>query len=367
MFTPARFVLALSLFAACGGGDGDTPSIDATPADAPADAGRDWSALDQAVAAALTANGNTAAGLIIFDAQDRELHRATWNGFAIDQRVAIASASKMISGLLLFDVIRTGELTLDSTTGAVLGWTGPNATITLRHLLSFTSGLPRDHACTGQAGVTLAACVDAIGAEALVTAPGVRYDYGSTHLHVAARMAEVATGMSWAALFRARLADPLGLPPEVAYFTFPRQAVGTTNPLAAGGLRASMAEYAPLLRLIFHRGVTANLTVGTAALFAAQATEPYPDARIGGSPAEGHGLDWHYGLTAWLECTPPAVDCPVLSSAGAFGFTPWLDREHGYYAILGMQLDTTGADGIANFALELEQEIQPLILAQLGR
>ena len=30
---------------------------------------------------------------------------------------------------------------------------------------------------------------------------------------------------------------------------------------------------------------------------------------------------------AWLECPPPAVNCAVLSSPGAFGFTPWLDRD----------------------------------------
>lgn len=367
MVRSAVFLLALSSFAACGGGDGDTPTPDAGPDAAPDAAGPDWSALDAAVAAALAANGNTPAGIIIFDAQDRELHRATWHGFAIDQRVAIASASKLVSGLVLFDVVRTGELTLDSTTGQVLGWTGPKAAITLRHLLSFTSGLPRDHACISQAGVTLAACVDALAAEAPVAAPGARYDYGSTHLHVAARMAEVATGRSWAQLFRERLAGPLALPAEVAYFTYPRQSLGTQNPLIAGGLRASMAEYAPMLRLVFHRGASATLTVGTAATFAAQASEPYPGAVIGVSPAAGHGLPWHYGLTAWLECPPPASDCPRLSSAGAFGFTPWLDREHGYYAILGMQLDTTGADGIANFALDLEQIVQPLILAQLGR
>ncbi|MBL8622745.1 MAG: beta-lactamase family protein [Myxococcales bacterium] len=358
--------IALSLNPACGGGDGDT-SVDATPADAAPDAAPAWAAVDEAVGAALTANGNTAAGLIIFDADDHELHRATWNGFAIDQRVAIASASKMISGLVLFDVVRTGQLTLDSTTGGVLGWTGPNAAITLRDLLSFTSGLPRDHACTSQAGVTLAECVAAIAAEPLVAAPGTRFDYGSTHLQVAARMAEVATGRTWAELFRARLADPLGLPAEVAYFTFPRQSLGQQNPLVAGGLRASMAEYAPMLRLVFHRGVTSALTVGTAEAFAAQATEPHPGATIGVSPAAGHGLDWHYGLTAWLECPPPATACPRLSSAGAFGFTPWVDREHGYYAILGMQLDTTGTDGIANFALDVEQAVQPLIVAELAR
>lgn len=367
MRSPGRFALTLSLLAACGGGDGDTPSIDAGESDSAVDAGDAWAAVDQAVVDALTANGSTPAGLLVFDAQDRLVHTGAWNGFAADQRVAIASASKLVSGLVVFDVIRTGQLTLDSTTGEILGWTGPTAAITLRHLLSFTSGLPREHTCTSQAGITLAACVDAIAAEAPVAAPGARYDYGSTHLQVAARMAEVATGRTWNQLFRERLADPLRLPSEVSYFTFPRQGVGAQNPLVAGGMRASMREYAPILGLAFHRGVTPALTIGTAASFTAQASEPYPDAVIGVSPVAIHGIDWHYGLTAWLQCPPPARDCPVLSSPGAFGFTPWLDREHGYYAILGMQLEPTANEGIVNFAVQLEQTIAPLIIAALPR
>ena len=54
---------------------------------------------------------------------------------------------------------------------------------------------------------------------------------------------------------------------------------------------------------------------------------------------EKAGLDFHYGLASWTECAPPAVNCPVISSPGAFGFTPWVDREDGYYAIIGMEVD----------------------------
>ena len=107
-------------------------------------------------------------------------------------------------------------------------------------------------------------------------------------------------------------------------------------------------------------------TIGTPALFDAQASEPYPDAVIGQSPVAGHGLPYHYGLAAWLECAPPATACPVLSSPGAFGFTPWLDRATGYYAILGMELDGTPGDGIVNFAVTLEQALRPLIAARLA-
>ncbi len=38
--------------------------------------------------------------------------------------------------------------------------------------------------------------------------------------------------------------------------------------------------------------------------------------------------------------------------------SPWVDREHGYYAILGMQFRVMAHQG---FGVKLEQELQPLI------
>ncbi len=101
-------------------------------------------------------------GLAIYDAQGVKRFEKMYGTFAPDQRVAIASASKMVAGLTMLRLVDQGFLTLDSTTGAVLGWTGPQGAITLRQLLSFTSGLPREAPCTLLQDITLADCVDAI-------------------------------------------------------------------------------------------------------------------------------------------------------------------------------------------------------------
>jgi CubicO group peptidase (beta-lactamase class C family) len=280
--------------------------------------------------------------------------------------VAVASSSKLVSGMVIFDAIRRGELTLDSTTGQVLGWTGPNAAITLRQLLSFTSGLARGATCTLNPLITLAACVNDIGDAAVMADPGTRFDYGSTHLQVAARMVEVGSGKTWSQLFADTLRTPLGLPADVTYFTLPKQQLGMMNPLVAGGMRASTNEYAPLLGLAFHRGSTRGITVGTPALFDEMAREPYPNATIGSSPVMQIGLSYHYGLTAWLMCDTPAAGCAELSSPGAFGFTPWFDRAAGYYAILGMELSGDAVDtGVVDFSVKLQQQLAPLIRAQL--
>lgn len=51
-----------------------------------------------------------------------------------DQRVGVASTTKIASSLLLLALISNDELRLNSTTGEVLGWTGTKGTITIEML-----------------------------------------------------------------------------------------------------------------------------------------------------------------------------------------------------------------------------------------
>jgi CubicO group peptidase (beta-lactamase class C family) len=361
-----KHVLLLGVFAGClaacgGGGDGGGTSPPPSPPPATPDPFAD---VDRAASAAFSAQGIAGMGVSVYDAQGVKRFEKMYGAFAAEQRIAIASSSKLVAGLTILRLVDQGFLTLDSTTGTVLGWTGPQADITLRQLLSFTSGLPPEAPCTLLANLTLAQCVGLIADMTPVAAPGTRYDYGSTHLQVAARMAEVVTGQPWANIFEAQLKGPLGLPAGMLWYTAPRQAQGTINPLIAGGLRATMNEYAKVLQLEYDRGVYQGNRLIADALFTAQATEPYPTAVIGNSPFQKIGLDYHYGLASWLECAPPATNCAVQSSPGAFGFTPWVDRDGGYYAIIAMEVDESQS-GVVAFSVNLAQELKPLIRTAL--
>lgn len=359
---------AAALAAAACSGTSAPLEPDAAPAPPDADPAVVWAEIDRLTSSAVASAAVPGLGLAIYDASDRKVFEKMYGDFHPDREVAIASSSKLVSGLVLLDVVADGLLSLDSTTGTILGWTGPKAEITLRHLLSFTSGLPADHSCTRNSTLTLAECVAAIAEGTLVATPGSRFDYGSSHLAVAGRMAEVATGKLWAQLFSERLTTPLGLPSSVKYFTAPRQQLGTTNPLIAGGMRASMNQYAKLLAIAYHRGSYGGVSIASPALFDAQASEPFPGAVIGESPFQRLGVNFHYGLASWLECPPPATDCQVLSSPGAFGFTPWFDRATGYYAIIGTEVvDLGGANGIVAFAVNLAQALKPEIAKALGK
>jgi CubicO group peptidase (beta-lactamase class C family) len=352
-----RLCTVVALIAAC---RGDRP----TPVEPPIT--DRWAVVDSVTRAMITANPSYGQLTVsVYDDRDARVYERSYGGFSPTANIAVASASKLVAGTLLLELVGRGELSLASTTGQVLGWTGQAGTISLRHLLSFTSGLPPEAACTFNALSTLEACVATIAQQPLVAAPGTRYDYGSTHLHVAARMAEVVTGRTWRQLFRERLANPLGLPADVEFYTFPNTALGLANPLVAGGLRASARDYARLLGLVYHKGRLGNVTVGTPALFDEQAREPYPAVTIGSSPALRQGWSFRYGLTAWLQCATPASGCAVISSPGAFGFTPWLDREAGYYATIAMEegIGSGAAFGTA-LAVLLEPHIRTALAAR---
>src|SRR6185369_5141868 len=208
--------------AACGGG-GDAGG---TPPPSPPPATPDpFADVDRAASAAFTAQGLTGMGVAIYDAQGVKRIEKMYGTFAPDQRIAIASSSKLIAGLTILRLVDQGFLTLDSTTGGVLGWTGPQGAITLRQLLSFTSGMQPEAPCTSLPNISLADCVQSIAQMDLVATPGTRYDYGSTHLQVAARMAEVATGSAWADIFNSQLKTPLALGPDMIFYTAPRQMI----------------------------------------------------------------------------------------------------------------------------------------------
>jgi serine-type D-Ala-D-Ala carboxypeptidase/endopeptidase len=283
-----------------------------------------------------------------------------YGNFLPDTRVPIASASKLVSGVTLFRLMDAGYLTLDSTTSQVLGWTGDEGAISLRELLAFTSGLAPENRCTYDSTVTLEQCVAIVSQTEMIAAPGTEFDYGSVHLSVAGRMAEVATGRSWNELFAQELREPLGLSADIQYYSNPLKPADTDNPLLAGGLIMSMNDYERILHLVFDNGVWEGSPLLARGIFDTQAVEPYPDVVIGKSPAP----DLRYGLTAWLDCSTPQTGCHQISSPGAFGFTPWIDRDAGYYAILGMQ-DMNNYK--THFGGHLQRQLAPLIVQALQK
>ncbi len=130
----------------------------------------------------------------------------------VPAEVALGSLRKWTTAAVVISLVDDGTLALDAPVGRWLpAWEG-RPEVTLRRLLSHTSGLPmRPPAGTCRDLGDLAACVDAIAGVPPSFEPGTRFGYSTTGFHVAARVAEVAGGADFETLFRQRLAGPLGL------------------------------------------------------------------------------------------------------------------------------------------------------------
>ncbi len=156
--TALVFTLALALLAAAQRSPAAVPEA--------------FKAIDATTRAAFEQQGLSGMGLSIYDAQGNKVFEQMYGDFAADRRIPIASASKLVAGLTILRLVDQGKLSLDSTTGQVLGWKGPQGAITLKQLLSFTSGLPPRDACTLRPGITLAECVSSLSKLKLVARAG---------------------------------------------------------------------------------------------------------------------------------------------------------------------------------------------------
>jgi CubicO group peptidase (beta-lactamase class C family) len=275
----------------------------------------------------------------------------------------IGSAAKFYSGVTIMRLVEAGVLNLDDHPHRYLQyWTrdpsDPRSRVTLQQLLSFTSGFNAeelDDGCITDPATTIAACAREYYERGLGSPPGSAFAYGPAHLQIAAAMAEAATGKPFATLFAEQVAAPAGMSPATDYV-----APSRSNPRVAAGVHSTADDGARFLQALLDGRLIRNV-------------DAYLADRTGGLPAlnqPGATLSfgqWRYALSVWRECdeSPFSAACAsqrTISSPGAFGWTPWVDFDRGYWGLIAMQEGFSGSLE----SVRLEQELQPLIARALG-
>ncbi|GAB3409539.1 beta-lactamase family protein [Massilia agilis] len=122
----------------------------------------------------------------------------------------IASTTKLLTSTVLMQLVGEGRIDLDAPVArniedAPAEW----STMTVRHLVSHTSGLPRVPAPPSLA--TPREAVEYAKKQKLAAAPGEVAAYGSVDFSIVAYIIEKVTGKQLEALFAERLAKPLGM------------------------------------------------------------------------------------------------------------------------------------------------------------
>ena len=298
------------------------------------------------------------------------------------QLVAVASGSKWIAGATILRLVDAGafphgldtkasELLTDTSTGQP--WSGNMGDITLRDLLSFTSGIQGDDPNADvQVPLTfsLADAVQAIYADdsASASAPNSYFDYGNSHLRIAARMAEVATGKGWDQIFKEQLHDPMQWG---ANSVFDTAHPTCQNPDPAGDLSCTGVDYMRFVAMELRGGVDNGAAFLQPATWTAQRTDGYgPSTTISGSPY----MSWfnspiHYGLCNWIGTAngqPESASNPAIwyGSTGAFGWCPWVTADGTYGAIIETRQSDQGKGEISE---TLKTQLDPLIRAALAQ
>nr|WP_262423130.1 serine hydrolase [Brevundimonas denitrificans] len=138
-------------------------------------------------------------------------------------------------------------------------------------------------------------------------------------------------------MFEQRLAGPLAM--RSSRWTHPvgRARCQVTNPNLQSGLVTTIEDYGRFLTMIASGGIfegrriLSRRTVDEMTRLQTGSAELVMPAGRAAENVAG------YGLGAWCERALPDGRCTLLSSPGALGAYPWIDRESGAYGVFFMQ------------------------------
>lgn len=293
-----------------------------------APAAPDFSVLEPKIAAFLSESALPGAGLYL--ARDGVvLYEAYFGTYDETTTVALASATKWLSGATLVALVDREKLRLDDPASRyVPELVDAKASITVRQLFNHTSGFPAEFLPGSGPFTTLEEAARKLAEAPLESEPGCAFKYGGVSMQVGGRVAEVAGGKSWRVLFDECIAGPLGL----EHTKYGKLGL-SENPSIAGGGVSSLREYARFLQMLVDGGKHGEVQV-----LSPEAVELLLTDHIGSATglratrprlAEGSG----YGVGCWVESKDAAGRTLVASSPGAFGFVPWIDREKNLVAV----------------------------------
>ena len=270
----------------------------------------------------------------------------------------IASMSKPILGTLMLMLQDDGLLNVDDPVEKYLPEfknlktaDGKPANLTIRQLLTHTSGMGEISAEQARNAKTLADVIPLYVAKPVAFTPGSKWVYCQSGINTAGRIAEVVTKTPLDKLLQDRLFGPLGMTDTTFYLTekqMPRLAksykrtpagelelteIGFLNgksatdhsrfPAPNGGLFSTATDYSRFCRMILRGGELDGKRYLKAETVKQMTTLQTGDLKTGFAPGHGWGLGWcvvrePQGITAMLS---PGSH----GHGGAFGTQAWID------------------------------------------
>jgi CubicO group peptidase (beta-lactamase class C family)/glyoxylase-like metal-dependent hydrolase (beta-lactamase superfamily II) len=270
----------------------------------------------------------------------------------------IASMSKPVLATLVLMLQDEGLLSVDDPVEKYLPEfkglktaDGKPAPVTIRHLLTHTSGMGEITPAQARDSKTLAAVIPLYVARPVGFTPGSRWVYCQSGINTAGRIAEVVTGEPLDKLLQRRLFGPLGMKDTTFYLSeeqLPRLAksyrrtnqgeleatqIGFLNgksptsrdrfPAPNGGLFSTASDYARFCQMILRGGELDGKRYLKPETVKLMTTIQTADLKTGFTEGNGWGLGWcvvrqPQGITAMLS---PGS----FGHGGAYGTQAWID------------------------------------------
>lgn len=271
------------------------------------------------------------------DASGAELPRAQWIPTRTDTIYDLASLSKLFTSLVAVQQLEKGRLHLDATVASYLPSFARNgkAAITIRELLTHTSGLRPDPIPELWTYATHRERVHAILAESPESAPGTAYVYSDLNMMSLQLVLETVTGRTLDRLVRDDITRPLhmddtmytppaSLRPRIAaeeYQTSPDRGlvwgeVHDENAWALGGVAGHAGVFSTAHDLaILAQTMLNGGTYGGARILSQQWTVAMLTEYNRAFPGNEHGLGWEL----WQHYESGALATPM--TAAHTGFT----------------------------------------------
>ncbi|QMU70573.1 serine hydrolase [Streptacidiphilus sp. P02-A3a] len=166
-----------------------------------------------------------------------------------DTAVPLGSLTKPYTAALVMLLADDGDLDPDDPAADYLPELSRTPDVTIRQLLSHTSGLPTGPDSDTAAGTTTAHYLSSVcTARDSLFAPGADFSYSNAGYIAAGRLVEQVTGMPWHEAVRTLLLEPLGTTPAFLGTTTASRpvAAGHTRNTANGRVRRVEQNLAPL-------------------------------------------------------------------------------------------------------------------------
>ena len=287
----------------------------------------------------------------------------------VDSIFWIASMSKPITASAALMLMEEGTLSLDDPIskyipelGRLKTVDGKTQRVTIRHLLTHTSGMGEATDDEAKTARTLSDLVPAFASKPLAFEPGSQWKYCQSGILTLGRIVEIVSGLPFEVFLQKRIFDPLGMKDTTFYLTeaqMPRWVIPAKRegeqllpaaiallyghpptwrghyPASNSGLFSTAPDYTRFAQMLLNGGTFDGRRYLRAESVRMMSTVQTGDLATGFTPGNGWGLG--VGIVRQPQGVTEMLSPGTFGHGGVYGTQAWIDMKRGIVLIMMIQ------------------------------